>query len=401
MIKKTRLAIIVSHPIQHFVHFYRALAKVPGLELKVFYATNIGVRPYFDQDMGVEIAWNTNLLEGYDYVFLPEAEFIKKTGFSTVNNPSVTKALDEFVPDVIKIHGYGQITLLRAFFWGLLRRIPVLLWSDSSLVYRRSNFKEFIKKFVLGIFFSRISAVLSPGDNNERYYRHYGVPSNKIYRCAFTVDEDMFSDALAKRLVIRRHLRNKYGLSCDAFVFLFVGKLIPLKRPKDILVALSLLKERHFHGVDIQVVFAGDGVLRKELEQYVLDWRLPVSFAGFVNVDLLPSVYAMADALIFSSDREAYGLSAREAICVGLPLIVSDQIGCVGRTDAAREGENAIVYRSGDTDSLASAITRLTTDSETYRQMSEASLRVASELNIDASIRGITRAIDAVISRTL
>jgi hypothetical protein len=37
--KKTRLAIVVSHPIQHFVHFYRAPAATEELEVKAFFCS--------------------------------------------------------------------------------------------------------------------------------------------------------------------------------------------------------------------------------------------------------------------------------------------------------------------------------------------------------------------------
>ena len=43
-----RLAIVVTHPIQHFVPFYRALAADPGIDLHVLYGAPIGVKSYFD-----------------------------------------------------------------------------------------------------------------------------------------------------------------------------------------------------------------------------------------------------------------------------------------------------------------------------------------------------------------
>jgi hypothetical protein len=47
--RKIKVAIVVSHPIQHFVHLYKALAKNQNIELKVFFASNIGAREYFDK----------------------------------------------------------------------------------------------------------------------------------------------------------------------------------------------------------------------------------------------------------------------------------------------------------------------------------------------------------------
>ena len=59
-IKKKRVAIVVSHPIQQFVHLYKALSNDDTIDLKVFFASSIGVKPYFDKDMKVfDISFST------------------------------------------------------------------------------------------------------------------------------------------------------------------------------------------------------------------------------------------------------------------------------------------------------------------------------------------------------
>jgi glycosyltransferase involved in cell wall biosynthesis len=395
---KIRVAIIVSHPIQHHVHLYRALATVPELELRVFFGSNIGAKSYFDSQMGVEIRWNTDLLDGYANEFLPEAEAIRETGLWAVNNPSIIQALTAFDPQVVQLHGYAQLTLLRALVWCRWKQIPVLLWSDSSLLFQRRRIKSLIKRPLLSLLMRQFSGVLSTGDNNEAYYRHYGVPEEKLHRCPFTVDEALLSQALEQRSTIRQALRVKYGIGRDAIVLLFVAKLVPWKRPKDLLDALLRLREQTSRNGEVVAFFAGDGALRAELEGLATRENLPAIFGGFINVDLLPSIYAMSDVLVFPSDREPYGLSAREAVCVGLPLIVSDQIGCTGKSDAARPNVNAIVYPSGDAESLTNAINTLVGDSDLRSRMGEASLRVAREMSLKHSVDGFLGAVRAALA---
>ena len=166
MSAKIRIAIVVSHPIQHFVHLYRALAAQTGVDLLVIFASDIGARRYFDKDMNVEIAWKTDLLTGYEYTILPESPRINGSGFWTVNNPSVTKVLASFKPNVVQIHGYAQLTMLRALTWCRLNRIPAILWSDSSLLFQRSLLKRMIKRVTVSMIASHFSAVLTTGDNN-------------------------------------------------------------------------------------------------------------------------------------------------------------------------------------------------------------------------------------------
>jgi glycosyltransferase involved in cell wall biosynthesis len=394
--RKARVAIIVSHPIQHFVHLYRALAAETKIELRVIYASDIGARRYFDRDMGVEIAWKTDLFSGYDSVVLPESRRIDSTGFFQVDNPSVTKALAEFQPDAVLLHGYAQLTLLRALMWCRLRRVPALLWSDSSLTYQRALLKRTAKKLLVSLAMRQFRAVLTTGDNNAKYYRHYGVCEERLFRCPFTIDEASFAKARHARNTVRASLRERYGIPADAFVPLFVGKLTPIKRPGDLLDALVILDRPDAGGKEIVAFFAGDGPLGTRLQVAATTRGLPAIFGGFINVDVLPSIYAMADALVFPSGFEPYGLAAREAICVGLPLIVSDQIGCIGPTDAARPGKNAIVYPAGDARALSRAIASLSSNAELSRRMSHASLDIAEELKVDTSVTGFLSAIQAV-----
>jgi len=392
-IRKIKVAIVVSHPIQHFVHLYKALAKDQNIELKVFFASNIGAKAYFDKDMNTEIKWNIDLLTGYDHEFLPEAEFISKTGFWAINNSSIFLALKKYSPDVVQLHGYAQLTMLRALFWCRFKSIPVLLSTDSSLLFRRALWKMLLKDIVLTKLFSFFYGVIATGDNNIAYFKKYGVKADRIFNAPFTVDKVLFTNARDRKISVRAEYRAKYEIANEEVVLLFVGKLMPLKRPQDLLDALSLAQAKLGQAVKLVAFFAGDGVMRKELESQALLRNSRAIFAGFINVDLLPSIYAMSDVLVFPSDREAYGMSAREAICVGLPLIVTDQIGCVGFLDAARPDYNALVYQNSDVSALVKNIVMLANSTQKLSEMSQASLRVAHEMREETSVAGFIYAV--------
>lgn len=387
--KTIRVAIVVSHPIQTFVHLYKALARQDAIQLKVFFASKIGVKPYFDKDMAVEIKWAGDLLGGYDHEFLPEADNIRETGFSQINNPGIIPALKEFSPDVVQLHGYAQLTMLRALLWCNFNRIPVLLSADSSLLFRRAAWKQFFKAMLLPCFLRLFHGVISTGDNNTAYFLRYGVKPDRIFHCPFTVDEAQLGRARDDKLALREQVRTGYGVATDEVVLLFVGKLAPWKRPQDLLDALEMAQAKLGSAIKLAAFFAGDGVMRDELEALAKSKNLRAIFAGFINVDVLPSIYAMADVLVFPSEREPYGLSAREAICVGLPLIVSDQIGCIGNTDAARPGSNTLVYPSINAGLLAQAIVSLTSSAQEMKAMSEGSLQVAADIGQDKSVAGL------------
>jgi glycosyltransferase involved in cell wall biosynthesis len=391
--KKPRVAIVISHPIQHFVHLYKALAKEGTVELKVFFAAKIGLKPYFDKEMNIEIKWATDLLSGYDYTFLPEAESISETGFTHINNPSIISALKDFLPDVVHVHGYAQLTTLRAIFWCNFHKIPVLLSADSSLLFKRPQWKQFIKDLILPQFMRLFYGVISTGDNNTAYFQHYGIKFNRIFSCPFTIDELALGQAKSQKTLLRAQVRAQYDIAENEIVLLFVGKLAPWKCPQDLLDALAIAQTELGTSVKLLAFFAGNGLLLDELQASASSQNLRAIFAGFINLDILPTIYAMADVLVFPSQREAYGLSAREAIFLGLPLIVSDQVGCVGRSDAARPNINAEVYPSMNVPLLVKAIVSLVSNPKKFASMAAASERIAAEMNHDISVAGYNFAI--------
>src|ERR1700689_4771921 len=72
----TRLAVVVTHPIQYYAPLWRALAREASLRTHVIFASRIGLEKTFDAEMKAEVAWATDLTAGYSHEFLPEAASI-------------------------------------------------------------------------------------------------------------------------------------------------------------------------------------------------------------------------------------------------------------------------------------------------------------------------------------
>lgn len=387
---KRRLAIVVSHPIQHFVGLYAALAKTDDIDLRVFYASRIGLERYYDDEMKVEISWKMDLLGGYDHVFLPGADAITTVSFRAMDAPDLAQHLDAFDPHAVMIYGYAQMLAHRAMEWGWTRWRPVLMISDSELLRPRGWIAK-LKAVLIPFIYRRVDAFLSVGDHNESYYRHYGVPEDRIFRSPFTIDEASFKVAHAARDAHRRQLREQLGLAPDALIALFVGKLSDRKRPGDLLAAVQALRERK-GGAKVHAVFAGNGALMDGLEAQARATGAPAHFLGFVNVDRLPSLYAAADMLVHPSSADPHPLVCSEAACVGLPVILSDRIGAEGPTDIARAGENALVFPVGDVAALTEAMATLANDPARRAAMGARALEIFDELDVQRSIDGIRRA---------
>ena len=378
----SRLAVVVSHPIQYYAPLWRALAREPGLDLKVFFATRVGLDKTYDVEMRTELAWATDLTAGYPHEFLPEAATFGRTGFH-VDNPGVGAALSRFSPDAAVLHGYGSKTLLRALVWSKLHGVRALLVADSSGDLAPPGWRRRVKRLVLPFLLRRYDAALTMGDRGEDHLASLGYARARMFRTPTMMDE-AFWTARRERARLRAERRAALGLSESDFVVLAAAKLSPRKRIGDLIAAAR--------GLNVTLLIAGEGEQRAALEQEAARGGVDARFLGFVNIDALPALYAAADAFAHPAEREPYGMVAVEAAIVGLPLIVADDMGAVGPNAIARPGVNALAYRAGDVAALAAHLRRLGDDPDFRARLATASRLLSQDHDGKKSVAAVLAA---------
>lgn len=391
-----RFAAVISHPIQHYAPIFRELAKTPGITVKVFYCCDWGVKPTFDAGFGREFAWDVPLLDGYDYEFVPIRRPPRHHGFWEIDNPAMAARLEEFSPHAMWLHGYGQRSCWRALGWAR-GRTAVIHFGDSELVRPRSMPRRVLKNLIVRHFFRRCDAFITIGDNNERYYEHYGVPRNKMFRGACPIDVNRFRESVRQAGTnARKEIRQRFGIPDEAVAAVWSAKMIGLKRPGDLVEAIAQLRDMPVHAI-----FLGDGPLRQELENRVRRDSLErrVHFAGFVNQRDIAVMLSAGDLLAITSDRDAHPLAVAESLTVGHPIVASDRIGCIGPTDSARPGVNALVYPVGDTAALARALARIASDQGLRGRMSRASWELAMSQDVSVTVRAVLQAVRSLRER--
>ncbi|HUP22934.1 MAG TPA: glycosyltransferase [Thermoanaerobaculia bacterium] len=94
-----------------------------------------------------------------------------------------------------------------------------------------------------------------------------------------------------------------------------------------------------------------------------------------------------------ASDRRPHPLVVTEAAAVGLPVVVSDAVGCVGASDTARAGVNSIVFPVGDTTALHTALCSLVEDREYSNRLARGSRSIGEEQTAEVPT---TRLVDAL-----
>jgi len=386
-----RVAVVASHPIQHFCPQYTSWAKLPAVDLKVFFASDRGLSAYEDEGFGRVVQWQGMHLD-FPCEFLPGAE--GKTVGSRLDSVDLDERLAAFSPDALVVYGYSQKLQRRAAGWGKSAGVAVLMVSDSELRASRNWPTRMVKAGVLPRLFRGVRLFLTVGDANEAYYRHYGVRDDRLVRGCIPIDVCHYDRVVARRQESRSRLRTELEIPAHHAVVLMVGKLILRKRHADLVRFSNAVQD---HRDDVTVVFAGTG--EEEASLRTLARRTGaggVLFAGFVSPERLAEYYCAADVYVHCSENEPHAVAVTEAVYCGLPVILSDRCGSYGPTDDVQPGLNGFVYRCGDVPDLSRRIMRLFDDESLRANMREASTRIGRAHQVLAHGDGLVQALSIV-----
>lgn len=169
----------------------------------------------------------------------------------------------------------------------------------------------------------------------------------------------------------RTAARLQAGHQQSATVIGLVGRLVPVKNPH---MALQVLHHMISMGREdgLQLVFAGDGELRADLEGQAnrLDLSGKVVFAGWQQD--LPALYSCLDVVIVTSFNEGTPVVLLEAMASGLPFVATRVGGIPDLTVGSEQvmrGEdgrplfsvfdNGILVESGDVEGFGAAVAYL------------------------------------------
>jgi glycosyltransferase involved in cell wall biosynthesis len=72
----------------------------------------------------------------------------------------------------------------------------------------------------------------------------------------------------------------------------------------------------------------GSSEMETELRVLAESCQTSIVFAGFVSQRELPRVHAASDIFALPADNELWGLVVNEVMCVALPVVASNQVGC-------------------------------------------------------------------------
>lgn len=314
-----KIAVVTPIPTPYRDPFWEAVSAQDALDLDVYYCHG------GKEDRPWRVDWNRNfhseVLPGWNLAHG------KLSGASCFMNQSIVSRLREGRYDALVVGGYNHPTFWLAMRYAHRNRIPFYITNESHLHRRRTGWRSRIKGPAVRWVVFRAAGGFPTGEYAERYLMHYGADVQSLTRIPNVPDVDSLSRAASELRANRTALRHHHGIP-DRPTILFVGRLISKKRAELLLRAYDRCI-RVENGFDAQLVIVGDGMERERLVQLAetLGVAESVHFVGFRQPDEISQWHAMADLFVLPSS-ETWGVSVLEALSSGLPVIVSDEVGC-------------------------------------------------------------------------
>ena len=181
-----------------------------------------------------------------------------------------------------------------------------------------SGFVGIIKIMVYQILFylwrNYLFGVLAIGQKAKSWFVARGMNKNYVYNFAYFLEKPKINNSLSSS----NDLKDK-----SIYRFIFVGRLIKLKKVDLLIKAVAALKLSN-----IEIWIIGSGPEEKNLRK-LSNLLLPskVKWFGILPIKKVPNLISQADCLVLPSRYDGWGAVVCEALMVGTPAICSSACG--------------------------------------------------------------------------
>jgi glycosyltransferase involved in cell wall biosynthesis len=220
--------------------------------------------------------------------------------------------------------------------------------------------------------------------------------AEKIRRCAFVVAISSYGRSQLYLRVRHQEWHKVQVVHCgldkafydipqvpvpDTVRFVCVGRLSEEKGQILLLQAVAALAAK---GIRIELILAGDGPIRGEIEKLIEDYaiRTQVRITGWISSSDVRSEILAARALVSPSFSEGLPVVIMEAMALRRPVLATI---IAGIPELVRSGESGWLFPAGSLEELTSALQAcLSAPIEGLREMAEAGYRrVTARHSID------------------
>lgn len=255
--------------------------------------------------------------------------------------------------DKVIYNGYANFCFLIVFLLNYWYRKPIGIESDTQYSEPSNVFVRLIKRIYLKIVFGNkyIYGLAGGSCSHKDLFRKYGMQEKRILLLPMMVNNLRFDDPA---FVFKK---------TNPFRFVYVGRLIECKNV-EFMIRAFLKFHKKCTCSELHIV--GNGVLENSLRQRYVACEGIYFHGAKYGGDLL-DMYRDTNVLILPSVQESWGLVVNEAMCAGLPVLVSEEVGA--RYDLVDGHETGLVFKSNDEQNLVNAMEKISQET-VYKQYS-------------------------------
>lgn len=284
------------------------------------------------------------------------------------------------------VHGNTPKAAMLSMVAAWMTRRPIRIYMCHGLRYQGAQGK--LRNLLMAM--EKLSCkcatnVICVSDSVKEQFIADGIcPQKKVkvvgYGTAGGIDTEHYKRG---QLDTNRNVRNELGISEDAFVFCFVGRVVADKGINELVEATEQLLEKH-NNVYLLLI----GPEEKKLNPISSKSRETIYAKAHIHAlgwqdDMRPYV-AASDAFVLPSYREGVGMVILEANALDVPAIATDIIGC---RDVIVPNVNGVLVKPRDTDSLYSAMKEWVEHTEVVKEMSKKCRQIVLERYSHESVR--------------
>lgn len=210
----------------------------------------------------------------------------------------------------------------------------------------------------------------------------YGIAPEKVTAVLSGVDTDIYS-----RVSDAAVTATKQELGIDGPYLLFVGGLEPRKNLRMLLRAFShlpagLRTTLVVAGAPVHWIPGGPEIMSSAMRSLPSDVKDRIVLTGYVSEAQKVALLTGAEALVYPSVYEGFGMPVLEAMACGTPVLTSN---LSSLPEVA--GEDAVLIDPYETSSIADGMERLLTDGDLRNRLSRAGLERAARFTWEETAR--------------
>lgn len=269
---------------------------------------NLGQIHLFDNRVNVI---NLNIKQGKIKTFLGFFETLNK----------LIKIIKDIQPNIIHTHHEHYVT----FFIQLASKLSKeniinirTVHSGGSFYTSQENLSDKIKLFIEKLTFklfdiNLIAVSQSIHQNNLKYFGKLVKDNILIYN---GVDLNRFDKDKYKNIQ-----KKEFGFENTNIIYTYISRLNPGKNHEYLVNIWQKIIDELPNAL---LVFAGDGPLKKELEDIIFKNKLGKNIIFLGSIDNVPELLSISDIGVFPSLYEGMSIALLEKFAMELPVVASD-----------------------------------------------------------------------------